>query len=380
MADQGNFVLNLSVLYRNTQKYFDKVLVPYEIGSGQLIFLLFINENEGITMQELTRISEVDKGTTTKSVQRLIDQEYVQAIQDEKDRRVKRLYTTEKASEIMNDIYSFRNRLRAMLARNMDFSSFEEMLALAADNARAGISESGHSSLKIGGFQKFSVARYPGLTAACIDFSGCNFKCPFCHKRDLVFIPEKSVFEDPAEIMEYLQKRKGLLDGVTVSGGEPLMQEGLEEFLRMIKQMDYKIRLETNGSNPAKLKALAGEGLIDEAVMDIKNTPEKYPETAGVNRDAFNFDAIRESVEYLKEGHVPCEFVTTVVRELHTQEDIRQIAEWIGPKARYVLQYCSESDSMIQPGFHAWTEEEMENLCAEIRKIVPDTSLRGGFR
>ncbi len=380
MSDQGNFVLNLSVLYRNTQKYFDRVLIPYEIGSGQLTFLLFINENEGITMQELTRISEVDKGTTTKSVQRLIDQGYVQALTDEKDRRVKRLYTTEKAAGIMNDIYDFRNSLRMMMARGMDFAAFEAMLSQAADNARSGMSQDPRSILKIGRFQKFSVQRWPGLTACGIDFSGCNFKCPYCRERNLVFIPEGTEFEDPDEIMAYLMKRKGLIDAVCLSGGEPLMQEGLEDLLVQIRSTGYQIRLETNGSAPDKLRSLIEKKLVDYVAMDIKNTPEKYAETAGVNKDVLNFGAIRESVQILKEGNVPYEFVTPVVRELHTEEDILTIAKLIAPAQKYILQVYEETDNPIQTGFHAYSETEMEELLQKVRKIIPETAVRGGAR
>ena len=120
MSEHDNFLINLSVLYRNTQKYFDRVLSRYDIGSGQLIFLLLIYEHDGITMQEVTRLSEVDKGTTTKSISRLIEQGYVEARVDEKDRRVRRLHTTGKSADIMRDIYEYRARCRRILARDTD--------------------------------------------------------------------------------------------------------------------------------------------------------------------------------------------------------------------------------------------------------------------
>ena len=126
MAQDGNFLISLSVLYRNTMKFFDKALAKYGIGSGQLMFLFFINENEGITMQEVSRIGEVDKGTTTKSIQKLIEQDYVQVRTDENDRRVKRLYTTQRAAEVMNELYDLRNEYRSLMARGVEMESFEE--------------------------------------------------------------------------------------------------------------------------------------------------------------------------------------------------------------------------------------------------------------
>ena len=379
MSEQSNFVLNLSVLYRNTQKYFDKVLVPYEIGYGQLMFLLYINENEGVTMQELTRVGEVDKGTTTKSIQRLIDQGYIQAQQDEKDKRVKRLYTTEKAAGIMSIVYDLRNSLRTTLAENMDFGTFEAMLEQAADNARMLIipEEESLRKLKIGGLQKMTLLDYPGKVACTVFMAGCNYKCPFCHNRDLVFIPERFDFFDPDDVLGYLEKRRGLLDGVCISGGEPLIQEDLIPLLEKIKAMGYLIKLDTNGGFPKRLKAVVESGLIDYVAMDIKNSPEKYAETLGMNADAFNIEAIRESADYLMKGTVDYEFRTTVVRELHTEDDMRKIGAWIKGAKRYYLQQFQDFGNLIQPGFTAYSNEEMETLRSIVSEYIPNTEVRG---
>lgn len=378
MADQSNFLLNLSVLYRNTQKYFDRALVPYDIGSGQLIFLLCINENEGITMQELTSLSEVDKGTTTKSIQRLIDQGYIQSRTDEKDHRVKRLYTTEKASAIMPVVYEFRNRMRTILADGVDFRSFEQALGQVTDNAREKLlRENELPELKIGGMQKMTLLDYPGRAACTIFLSGCNFKCPFCHNRDLVFIPEGYEFFEVSEVLAYLEKRKGILDGVCISGGEPLLQENLHQLIEKIRDLGYQIKLDTNGGYPERLKDVVNKGLVDYVAMDIKNSPEKYARTLGMNPDAFNIETIRESVEFLKTCGVEHEFRTTVVRELHTAEDLIAIGEWIGPDQTYYLQQFVDSGNVIQSGFTAYTKEEMEALRDAVAPLVPSVTLRG---
>lgn len=161
-------------------KYFDHVLAKYDIGSGQIIFLTFINENEGCTMQDVTRVCEVDKGTTTKSINRLIDQGYVMARNDEHDRRSKRLYTTKEANVVMNAIYQYRNECRKIVGKDLDFDAFNEMMAVVTDNARNVLEESEDlSSLKIGGLLKTTLLDYPGKVACTIFTSGCSYKCPF---------------------------------------------------------------------------------------------------------------------------------------------------------------------------------------------------------
>ena len=378
MADQSNFLLNLSVLYRNTQKYFDRALVPYDIGSGQLIFLLCINENEGITMQELTALSEVDKGTTTKSIQRLIDQGYVQSRTDEKDHRVKRLYTTENASAIMPAVYEFRNQMRTILAADVDFPAFEQALSAVTDNARNRLfGESDLQSLKIGGLQKMTLLDYPGKAACTIFLSGCNFKCPFCHNRDLVFIPERYEYFDVNDIMEYLEKRKGILDGVAISGGEPLLQENLHTLIERIRELGYQVKLDTNGAYPKRLKEVVEKGLVDYVAMDIKNSPDKYARTLGMNPESFSLDPIRESVEFLKSSQIEHEFRTTVVRELHTAEDLLEIGRWLGENETYYLQQYVDSGNVIQPGYSAYTAAEMEDLRNQVAALVPNVKLRG---
>ena len=379
MVDKSAFLLNLSVLYRNTQKYFDKVLVPYEIGSGQLIFLLCINENEGLTMQELTNMTEVDKGTTTKSVQRLIDQGYVRSVQDETDRRVKRLYTTAKASAIMNTIYDCRTEMRTALAKNMDFRTFENMLGQAADNARNSLvpSQGDISPLKIGGLMRMSLLDYPGEVACTVFMSGCNLKCPFCHNRDLVFIPENYEFIEPEEILSFLEKRKSLLDAVCISGGEALLQKNLISLVRRIRELGYLIKLDTNGCYPERLQEIVESGLIDYVAMDVKNTPEKYAATVGMNKESFDIEPIRRSMEYLKSVVIPFEFRTTVVREFHSPEDLEEIAGWIGHCEHYYLQKFEDSGNMIQSGFTAYEDEEMKEMLQRVRRYVPAAELRG---
>lgn len=376
--ENSYFLTNLSVLYRNTQKYFDKMLAKYDIGSGQLIFLFYINEHEGATMQDVTTFSEVDKGTTTKSIQRLIEQGYVQQQKDESDGRVKRLYTTSKAAEIMNSLYEYRNDCRSKLAMDTDFDIFEQLLTKICRNSRMYlVPEERFGSIKIGGLQKLTLLDYPGKTAATIFTSGCNFKCPYCHNKDLVFVPENYAFIDPDEVLEFLEKRKGVLDAVCISGGEPLIHEDLISFIEEIKKIGYLVKLDTNGNYPDRLKNICETGLIDYVAMDLKNSKEKYASTVGMNADVFQWKNIEESIQFLQASGIEHEFRTTVIRELHTLDDLKEIASWIPEAKHYYLQQYVDSGNVIQPIYTAYRKDEMQEIYEEIKQIVPSVELRG---
>lgn len=378
MAEKENFLLNVSVLWRNMQKYFDHVLQPYDIGSGQIVFLTFINEHEGCTMQDVTNVCEVDKGTTTKSINRLIEQGYVQARQDEHDRRSKRLFTTKEATRVMNAIYKYRNECRSLLAQDIDFDTFSSMLENITDHARRNLGETNDlSDLKIGGLVKTTLLDYPGKVACTIFTSGCSFKCSYCHNRDLVYIPENYEFMDAEKIIAFLKKRLGILDGVCISGGEPLLQEKLIPFLQAIKYLGYKIKLDITGNHLDRLKKVVEMHLVDYIAMDIKNTKEKYAYTAGLAGSDFNADEIEECMEYVKHCGVQYEFRTTVVKELHTKQDLIEIAEWIKGCDVWYLQQFNNAGNLIRTGLHAYNAEEMEMLRQSVQGIVENVELRG---
>ncbi|MCR5795261.1 MAG: anaerobic ribonucleoside-triphosphate reductase activating protein [Solobacterium sp.] len=373
----SNFILNLSVLYRNTMKYFDRALAPYDIGSGQLIFLILINENEGISMQEVTKLSEVDKGTTTKSIQRLIDQGYVKTVPDEKDRRIKRLYTAERAADVMRDIYEMRNTYRAKIRDGMDFEKLEELMAQVCVNTREKLDpDADYAGMRIGRFDKMSLTDYPETVSCTVYMSGCCMKCPYCSSRDLVFIPEDTSFVSPDEVLRYLEKRRKLLDAVCLSGGEPLMQKDTGRLLSEIRKMGYKVKIDTCGMFPDRMKELIDEGLVDYIAMDIKNCREKYALTAGMSEDRFSMDTIGQSVSLLMNSDIDYEFRTTVVRELHTEDDLLKIAEWIRGCRRYYLQPFKNTGNLIQNGFSSYNDQEMIRLKEAVRAVIPDVRLR----
>lgn len=229
--------------------------------------------------------------------------------------------------------------------------------------------------MKIQGLQKLTLLDFPERTACTVFTAGCNFRCPFCHNASLVVDIPKEVEISEEEFFAFLDKRLGILDGVCVSGGEPLLQSDIEAFLSKIKELGYAVKLDTNGSFPDKLRMLVEKGLVDYVAMDIKNCPESYAITAGI--DALNLEAIQESVAYLKEGHVPYEFRTTVVKNYHFKESFERIGQWIQGSEKYYLQNFVDSGDLIGKKTRGCSEEEMKEFLEVVQKYVPEARLRG---
>ena len=228
------------------------------------------------------------------------------------------------------------------------------------------------------GLQKMTLLDFPGRVACTVFSSGCNFRCPFCHNAGLV-LPDadRSMLMDQTEILAFLRKRQGLLDGVCLTGGEPLLFEENLAFLREIKALGYAVKLDTNGAFPERLKQAVAEGLANYVAMDIKNAPDAYAETAGLRVD---MERIRESVDFLRSGAVPYEFRTTVVLPYHTEERMESIGKWIVGTEKYFLQqYKDENvDLLGDPATMRPAEKaQLETFLAIVRKYVPGAELRG---
>lgn len=234
--------------------------------------------------------------------------------------------------------------------------------------------------MKITGLQKMTLLDFPGRIACTVFLQGCNFRCPFCHNAELLG-PEGETVISAEDLLSFLKKRKGMLDGVCITGGEPTVQQDLPELLRAIKELGYPVKLDTNGSNPAMLKALVQEGLVDYVAMDIKNAPGKYALTAGVPGLALN--RIEESMTFLLEGSVEYEFRTTVVQELHTEEDFQNMAQWIlslnsgKPAKRLYLQKFVDRDSVLCSGFTAPDTAQLECFLNAVKTCAEYAQIRG---
>ncbi|MDO4733506.1 MAG: anaerobic ribonucleoside-triphosphate reductase activating protein [Bacillota bacterium] len=229
--------------------------------------------------------------------------------------------------------------------------------------------------MEIYGLQKLTLLDYPGQVACTLFTGGCNFRCPFCHNSPLVLENAQSSPIPLQEVESFLQKRRKLLDGVCISGGEPLLQSGLEDFLSYIKSLGYKIKLDTNGSLPARLEALLSAGLLDFVAMDIKNALPHYAETIGL--PLVDIAAIQRSISLLRECGLPHEFRTTIVKGYHDPARISELTQMIAGEENYFLQNFVDSGQLIDPSVRGCSREEMEEMLAAARKHVPGAELRG---
>ncbi|HOZ53760.1 MAG TPA: anaerobic ribonucleoside-triphosphate reductase activating protein [Bacilli bacterium] len=229
-----------------------------------------------------------------------------------------------------------------------------------------------HNKVIISGFNKLTLLDYPGLTACIIFTQGCNYKCPFCHNASLIDSKASGSY-DEEEILKFLIKRRNVLEGICISGGEPLMQKELVEFLIKIKDIGYKIKIDTNGSCPDILKYLIDNKLIDYVAMDIKNDLDNYKKTAGIT----NTDSVKKSIDILLNSDIGYEFRTTVVKELHTVNNIINIAKMIKNTKKYYLQKFIDSGDIVSNNLHSFSDEEMLNIKKEIEKYIPTVEVRG---
>lgn len=229
--------------------------------------------------------------------------------------------------------------------------------------------------MKIFGLQKMTLLDFPGRVACTVFLGGCNFRCPFCHNGSLVRAGEGSPIMSTDEFLAFLDTRRGRLQGVCVSGGEPTLNEDLPELLSEIKSRGFAVKLDTNGTNPEMLYGLIADGLVDYVAMDIKNTLAKYPTTSGVESNAL-IGAVRESAELLMMGRVDFEFRTTLVRELHTPTDIDEIGSWLAGSEKYFLQTYRKEGDLLVGGFTPFTKEETTDLLDILRKYIPNAKIR----
>ena len=226
----------------------------------------------------------------------------------------------------------------------------------------------------IKGFQRTTLLDFPQKVACTVFTGGCNFRCPFCHNASLVTEMKDAERISEDEVFSYINKRKGILDGVCITGGEPTLQPDLADFCRKIHEAGLLVKLDTNGAYPDRLVALLREGLLDYVAMDIKNSKEEYARTCGLSEFP---QGVEESMELLRTSGIPYEFRTTVVRELHTPESITDLAQWIAGAPRYYLQAFTDSGSLIGEGLSAYSAEEMETLLERVLPYVPTAKLRG---
>lgn len=248
--------------------------------------------------------------------------------------------------------------------------------------------------MQIHGLNKTTLLDFPEHVAATVFTGGCNFRCPFCHNKDLVLNPAAQPMIEEQEVLAFLKRRKGIVTGVCITGGEPTLQPDLKAFLGKIKEIGLQVKLDTNGYRPEVLKDLVRSGLADYVAMDVKSSKEGYARAVGFGKvsdggmaaqnaeerfaaEDFRLSQIEESAAFLMQGSVPYEFRTTVVKELHSEQEIRAIGQWLMGCRAYFLQSYEESEHVICPGFHACTKEELLSYKKLLENYIDNVSLRG---
>ena len=226
------------------------------------------------------------------------------------------------------------------------------------------------------GLQKLTLLDFPGYVACTLFTKGCNMRCPFCHNALLVTDAQSQKMYKNEEILAFLRKRVGVLDGIAITGGEPTLMSGLGDFIKEARALGYKIKLDTNGTHPEVLERLIGEGLLDYIAMDIKNCREKYGVTVGYD-ESYDLRPIDRSIELLMGGKVDFEFRTTVSRTFHTESDIVKIGKWLAGQEKFYLQQFKDTGNLIGEGICAYDTDEMKALLDTIRPFVPNAQLRG---
>ena len=231
-------------------------------------------------------------------------------------------------------------------------------------------------AFKIAGLQKLTLLDFPGKVACTIFTEGCNFRCPFCHNASLVTHIGESEGYSVEYVLDFLKKRQGIIEGVCISGGEPTLMPGLEDFISSVKDLGFLVKLDTNGTRPDILKKLVRERLIDYVAMDIKNSREKYALTAGLCEE-YDISKIEESASFLMSGEIDFEFRTTVVDPLHETDDFKHIGEWLAGDERFFLQKFIDSGDVIGRGLDAYSDEKMLEFLNTLKSLVPNAQLRG---
>lgn len=217
--------------------------------------------------------------------------------------------------------------------------------------------------MQIHGLIKTSLVDYPGMLACTIFTGGCNFRCPYCQNKSLVLTPESEPVIPAETVLDYITKRQNILEGVCITGGEPTLQRDLGNFIRRIKELGLKVKLDTNGTRPDILKKLYTDGLLDYIAMDIKAPPKNYAQVSGI--DDPDLEKLQESIDFIMSSMKEYEFRTTVVKELHTLDDIREIIQWIRGAKQYTIQSYRDSQTVICPGFSSYDPAVLESLASE---------------
>lgn len=229
--------------------------------------------------------------------------------------------------------------------------------------------------MQIHGFNKTTLLDYPGHLASTIFLGNCNFRCPFCHNKGLVLCPDAEPTIPTELVLEHLEKRKNIIEGVCITGGEPTLSTDLYDFITQIKDLGILVKLDTNGYRPDKLKLLLSNHVIDYIAMDIKSSPDNYTSLTGLNY--IDINKINESIQIIMDSDIDYEFRTTFVKELHDVNDIEEIGKWLRGCNNYYLQSYRASEQVINPIFSNFNKTELLGFQKQLLKYIKNVQIRG---
>lgn len=367
---ENDLLMDISILYRSTQKFYDAQLKDYHLSYAQLPVLIMIYENEGIPLNEIVTRGDYDKGTISKTVKNLESLQYIRVEASVSDKRAKALFTTEKTKQIMSQIYAIRRRWWKHLTSNMDDVSFKSFLEDTHTMAEVSkkITSRTEMNSNFMDWKKMSLSAYEGNISSVLYSGGCNFRCPMCTKKRFIFLKNDNEEIKNEEIREFLKNKQGMVDAICIDGGEPFMHTHFLNSLREMKKFGYKIKVNTNGSHYESLKKAIDEGLVDMVSMRLQNSMKEY--NANIGMPNFSIENIKKSVSYLLEGHVDYEFRIILVKEYHSLKSVEQMATWIQGAKSVILYNFEEGNDSIVPNLHGVTPEDLVKMKAIIASKV----------
>ena len=377
MDRQTDFLLNISVLYRSTQKYYDRMLQSIQLTYAQLPILIMIFEQEGITMRQIAESGVYDKGTISKNVKHLEQEGYILIQPSKQDKRNKELYTTDYAKQNMSKVYAVRRDWWQHLIQSIDQKQFEQFVGsyeIMAKNARQ-YEQSSPNEITFFDWKKVSLEHYPNQLSTVLYMGGSNFRSPFDTHPELVFIKESLEALDLDEICTYLNKRKEVLQAVCFEGGEPFMSDLLPSFLSYTKKLGYLNKVKTNGCFPGMMKDMIDQGLIDFVELQIMNSPRFYAKSIGMN--SFDITPVEQSLDILKTSAIDYQCTLVLVKEYHSLSAVETIAKWLSGIKKLVVYTDIESCHTIESHLHNVEIDQLEKMMDILNKTLSHVEFRG---
>lgn len=351
-----DLLLDLNILSRATQKYYDRQLQPFDLTYAQLPVLLMIYESEGITANQIVAQGQYDKGTVTKNVQKLESLGYIETVPSRTDKRLRHLYTTDRSKMVIARIYGIRrdwwNHLMAAIPDEQAGQFLSQTRSLVNNAIEASRTE--NAPLLFYRMDLLSVNDWPGKLSLVLHAAGCNFRCPGCADRSRVILEEDARILQTEDILDQIAHRKTFIDGVVIRGGEPFLQEGLISFLRHLRRMQVPVRLQTNGTFPRQLEQCLQESLVQEVSLQILNDPAHYAVSAGLK--TFHMGPLLESIQMLKQAGIDWDAVVELNDGGFDKTDLQALESLIKDAPHVVVRNHEKSAAGIDPGLKPMEE------------------------